>query len=278
MLSHFEKASGILLYFLFLDCDKMKIRKIIAIICVVIATNILTAPKIVRAANEPPEIEGQIPINGSTNIALKPTCLISITDWDDDELTVSFYENTTGNFVLVKRDVTPYSLVVFDYENATEYNTKYWWKVTVSDGTNTTSAIYHFTTTTEGGSPNAPPVANFTYEVEGLVITVNSTSTDPDGTITSWNWLFGDTYELNGPYVENTQHTYSAEGTYTVTLIVIDNNNATDYIIKEITIGDGNEDKGGGWVIEEIPTWTWYIGIIIVIILFVVAFMSKKKR
>ena len=31
MLSHFEKTSRVLLYFLFLDCDKMKIGKIIAV-------------------------------------------------------------------------------------------------------------------------------------------------------------------------------------------------------------------------------------------------------
>lgn len=255
----------------------MKIGKIIAIICV-FAAGLLTTPNIVKAQNDPPWFgDNQIPLNESVDIGLTPTCAVGIYDYDDEELTVSFYENTTGEFVLVQTTVTPYSIVVYEFENATQYNTTYWWKAVVSDGVNEVSEIYHFTTIEEGETPNSPPVANFTYEVDGFDLTVNSTSTDSDGNITNWYWLFGDGNQVDGedPY-ENTNHTYSENGTYTVTHIVIDNDNATDYISKEITIGS----TGGGGTIDigDIPTWTWYvIGVIIIAGIFIAAAVSKKK-
>jgi PKD repeat protein len=49
-------------------------------------------------------------------------------------------------------------------------------------------------------------------------------STDPDGSITAYAWDFGDGVTGTGV---NTTHTYAAAGTFTVTLRVTDNGNAT---------------------------------------------------
>ena len=55
-----------------------------------------------------------------------------------------------------------------------------------------------------------------------------STSTDPDGTIASYTWNWGDnTPDTTGP-TDTASHTYAAAGTYTVTLTVTDNDGATD--------------------------------------------------
>ncbi len=76
-----------------------------------------------------------------------------------------------------------------------------------------------------GATVATPPVATFTYSPEdpvvGETVTFNaSASYDPDGTIGSYAWDFGDDTSGSGM---TTTHAYDASGTYTVTLIVTDN-------------------------------------------------------
>jgi PKD repeat protein len=81
-----------------------------------------------------------------------------------------------------------------------------------------------------------PPVADFTFSADLLTVTFTDQSYDPDGTIVSWSWDFGDT---NTSTQQNPVHTYGAKGTYNVTLTVTDNDGATDYISKDVTVDDG---------------------------------------
>ena len=78
-------------------------------------------------------------------------------------------------------------------------------------------------TITAGTAPNQPPVANFTSSCTGLTCSFTSTSSDPDGTIASYSWTFGDGTSSTA---QNPSKTYSAAGTYTVTLRVTDNDGA----------------------------------------------------
>jgi len=86
---------------------------------------------------------------------------------------------------------------------------------------------------------NIPPIANFTYEpteiTTGELIYFNSTSYDPDGTITNWTWDFGDG---NTAYDEYTTHTYTDNGIYTANLTVMDNGSATASIEKTVNVGN----------------------------------------
>jgi PKD repeat protein len=84
-----------------------------------------------------------------------------------------------------------------------------------------------------------PPTADFTYTTDGLTVNFTDTSTDPDGTIVSWDWDFGDG---NNSTLQNPSHTYAAGGTYTVTLTVTDNDALTDSTGKDVTVtGPGLE-------------------------------------
>src|SRR3989442_835927 len=71
--------------------------------------------------------------------------------------------------------------------------------------------------------PNQLPTANFTFSCSGLSCSFTSTSSDPDGSIASYSWTFGDGGTST---TQNPSHTYGAGGSYTVTLRVTDNQGA----------------------------------------------------
>jgi len=77
-----------------------------------------------------------------------------------------------------------------------------------------------------GGGSNTLPVASFTNSIgAGNEVTFTDTSTDSDGSIVQWIWNFGD--GSSSP-ANNPVHTYAANGNYTVTLTVRDDQNGTD--------------------------------------------------
>ena len=81
---------------------------------------------------------------------------------------------------------------------------------------------------TVGAAPsNAPPTASFTSSCTDLACSFTSTSTDSDGTIQSYQWDYGDGWSSNGPS-PSPSHTYVTPGTFTVILIVRDDDNAAD--------------------------------------------------
>ncbi len=84
------------------------------------------------------------------------------------------------------------------------------------------------------------PVASFTFSPlsapSGSPISFDgTTSYDPDGTVTSYAWTFGDGSTGSGSLVN---HAYSTAGTYTVTLTVTDNGGLTGSTSSQVTITD----------------------------------------
>lgn len=91
-----------------------------------------------------------------------------------------------------------------------------------------------------GETVATPPIAIFTpSKTEPLVdeqVTFDaSNSYDPDGTIESWNWDYGDGNAETGVTVE---HAYTTTGTYTVTLTVKDNKQLANSAEATITVID----------------------------------------
>ncbi|KPK53598.1 MAG: hypothetical protein AMS22_07185 [Thiotrichales bacterium SG8_50] len=86
------------------------------------------------------------------------------------------------------------------------------------------------------GTGNVTPIADFTYDVMGLVVDFTDASVDPDSLIVSWNWDFDDGTTSTVP---NPQHDYTAGGTYSVTLTVIDDQGAANSVTKEVTVSAG---------------------------------------
>jgi len=124
------------------------------------------------------------------------------------------------------------SMITHKYRNSGTY-TVY---LRVTDNSNNTGS----TSKTITVSDNQNPTASFFYsptnpEVGDLVHFNAAESTDPDGTITSWDWDFGDRGHGSGVEVN---HKYSNAGTYTVVLVVEDDSGNTDSVIKTITVSD----------------------------------------
>ena len=85
-----------------------------------------------------------------------------------------------------------------------------------------------------------PPTASFIYspttpQVDETVTFNASTSSDPDGTIVSYEWAFGDGESVNMT-VATVTHAYADNGTYKVTLKVTDNDGLSDTTFKDITV------------------------------------------
>ena len=89
-----------------------------------------------------------------------------------------------------------------------------------------------------GGSTNQPPTAGFTSSCSARTCAFTSSSSDPDGTISAYSWTFGDGATAA---VQNPSHTYAADGTYTVTLTVTDNQGATSSVSHAVTVTAANQ-------------------------------------
>ena len=84
---------------------------------------------------------------------------------------------------------------------------------------------------------NIPPVADFSWTPPSPstsdIIHFMDNSTDLDGSIVNYIWNFGDG---SVSYEKDAMHKYADNGTYTVSLMVRDNDNATNITTKEIIV------------------------------------------
>lgn len=84
-----------------------------------------------------------------------------------------------------------------------------------------------------GGGENLPPTAAFSFTTNGLTANFSDASTDPDGTVVAWSWNFGDGSTSTQ---QNPSHTYTAGGTYNVTLTVTDDDGAVGNTAQPVTV------------------------------------------
>ena len=123
--------------------------------------------------NNAPSIDLISPQNGSTGISLQPNCSVWVNDTDFDSLTVYWYENSTGSWILrnTNTSVSSNTIVNYTFLQFNAYDITYWWRVAVNDSVANVSNTYHFTTLPLATSVN--PISP--YEVKIVPLTINAT-------------------------------------------------------------------------------------------------------
>lgn len=105
--------------------------------------------------------------------------------------------------------------------------------LSVTDNAGATDTATSTITVMKPPPANQPPVAAFTSTVSNLSVSLDgSTSKDPDGTIASYAWNYGDGTTGTGV---KPSHVYATAGTYQVVLKVTDNKGATNSVTKPVT-------------------------------------------
>ena len=188
--------------------------------------------------NQQPIFGSPTPSNGSTNNPLSLTWSIPINDTEGDlfNWTIECNNGQTNSSTGASNGTKSLSLTGLTY--STTY--KVWVNATDPTGSGLyTRRWYTFKTKASGGggdgggggSENQKPVADLSAgePYQGFVNTEitfdGSKSSDSDGNITKWFWIFGDNTNGTGKTI---QHTYSKAGTYTVILTVTDDDAATN--------------------------------------------------
>lgn len=110
--------------------------------------------------------------------------------------------------------------------------------LSVTDDENASGSLTR-TVTVSDPLVNVPPTASFTYSCSGLSCDFDgSGSSDSDGTVDSYDWVFGDG-ATSGE--EITTHTYASEGDFSVTLTVTDNRGASGSDNQLVSVSSSGE-------------------------------------
>lgn len=94
---------------------------------------------------------------------------------------------------------------------------------------------------------NIEPIASFTYYPQSgtqpLAVNFDAfASNDPDGSISAYQWDFGDGATGSGTPIS---HTYQGIGTFTITLTVTDNEGTTNSLTRDVLIYQSGEYQRG---------------------------------
>lgn len=185
---------------------------------------------------------------------------LSLTAQNPDDLVISGYVTNTNNLAIANQLVCVYSDSTTTplFTQCVYTNNNGWYTVTIPDGsltgpnqTYTVSTLncngnylYEYVSNNQGALDIATVSfqiciagcqANYTYQVNGQTVSFDASSSSVPSGSSIYSWSFGDGSSAAG--IVNPTHTYTNSGTYTVCLIVGNNNGCLDTICNNITVG-----------------------------------------
>jgi PKD repeat protein len=193
-------------------------------------SGLLTSGDVVKTVTAPPPTTGDLTVNTATSGTGLPAGYRfnasgpggSVTDTIGINSTRTFAGIPPGSYTVQLGDVPAHCTVSGSNPRT----------VTVAGGgaASTTFSV-------SCSAPNQAPTAAFTFSCSGLDCTFTSTSNDPDGTIATYRWTFGDGTSSTA---RNPSHSYASGGTYSVVLVVTDNRGATGTTSRNVTVVQPN--------------------------------------
>ena len=109
-----------------------------------------------------------------------------------------------------------------------------------------------------GATGNNPPTASFSNNCVDLACSFDgSASSDSDGSIVSYDWDYGDGNIGSGA---TANYSFVADGDYTVTLTVTDNEGATDITSTVVSVTSGGGGEATSTVVGSVVTGTQSAG------------------
>jgi len=112
-----------------------------------------------------PNQTGENPANGSTNIVPIPTLNVTVDDINDDILTAYWYSNSSGSWLAFATNTSINTAggavnIIQKNTNFSNYGTKYWWSVNLTDGIYWNNITYNFII-------SYAPILSNTYPING---------------------------------------------------------------------------------------------------------------
>ena len=123
--------------------------------------------------NTAPSVSNPYPVDGSTLQVITPYCHVYVVDADSDPMTINFYNSTDGvswTWQQTNSSVATGTTVYWNYTQANNYNTIYYWKVTADDAVINISKTYSFTT-----YPDNPVITSYSPLNGAVDVILNTT-------------------------------------------------------------------------------------------------------
>jgi RHS repeat-associated protein len=178
-----------------------------------------TSAAVSITVNALPSVSLTAPTNGQVFTA--PANITLTATASDTDGSISKVEFFAGASLLGEDTTGPYS---YAWTNVAAGNYVLTARATDNSGAISTSSAVNITVTTPNQPPVASPGGSYSGNSGTLIQFNGSGSSDSDGTITNYQWNFGDGTSGSGlaPL-----HAYASPGTYAATLTVTDNGGAT---------------------------------------------------
>jgi len=104
-------------------------------------------------------------------------------------------------------------------------------------------------TITDAAKSNVPPVPVLKYTLKDNAVTVDASgSYDTDGSITQYNWDFGDGAKATGV---TANHQYAASGNYPLTLTIVDNAGGAGIVQQQLDLS--TQSTLFYWSVDKLP-------------------------
>jgi hypothetical protein len=131
-----------------------------------------------------PRISNESPVNKSWGVSLTPQMNITVNNPDGANMMISWSSNSSGSWQLFGSNSSVGNGTYHQQNNNFSSNSmKYWWKISVTDGMDTNTSLYYFSTP-DTIKPSSNVVAITPYWKTTSPITITATASD-----TGWSGL-----------------------------------------------------------------------------------------